>query len=74
MDYSERREEKRERMSDWKPDLYLQFEKERTQPSVDLAARILANLVNDWAGRVFGECQYLAVDCLIFTQVATQEH
>jgi len=27
-------------MSDWKPALYLSFEKERTQPSIDLAARI----------------------------------
>lgn len=27
-------------MSDWKPELYLQFEKQRTQPSKDLAARI----------------------------------
>lgn len=27
-------------MSDWKPDLYLKFEKQRTQPSIDLAARI----------------------------------
>jgi trans-aconitate 2-methyltransferase len=27
-------------MADWKPDLYLRFEKERTQPSVDLANRI----------------------------------
>ncbi len=27
-------------MSDWKPELYLKFEKQRTQPAVDLAARI----------------------------------
>ena len=27
-------------MSDWKPDLYLKYEKERTQPSVDLVSRI----------------------------------
>ncbi len=27
-------------MSDWKPDLYLKFEKQRTQPAIDLAARI----------------------------------
>lgn len=27
-------------MSDWKPDLYLTFEKERTQPAIDLVARI----------------------------------
>jgi len=27
-------------MSDWQPDLYLTFGKERTQPSIDLAARI----------------------------------
>ena len=27
-------------MSDWNPDLYLKFEKERTQPAIDLAARI----------------------------------
>ena len=27
-------------MSDWKPDLYLKFEKQRTQPSVDLAFHI----------------------------------
>ena len=27
-------------MSDWKPTLYLSFEKERTQPAIDLAARI----------------------------------
>jgi len=27
-------------MSDWKPDLYLAFEKERTQPAIDLAVRI----------------------------------
>ena len=27
-------------MSDWKPDLYLSFEKERTQPAIDLAARV----------------------------------
>lgn len=27
-------------MSDWKPNLYLTFEKERTQPSIDLVARI----------------------------------
>ncbi len=27
-------------MSDWKPELYLKFEKQRTQPSVDLATRI----------------------------------
>jgi trans-aconitate 2-methyltransferase len=28
-------------MADWNPDLYLQFEKERTQPSRDLTARIV---------------------------------
>jgi len=27
-------------MSDWKPDLYLTFKKERTQPAIDLAVRI----------------------------------
>ena len=27
-------------MNDWKPELYLKFEKQRTQPSIDLAARI----------------------------------
>jgi len=27
-------------MTDWKPNLYLAFEKERTQPSIDLVARI----------------------------------
>ena len=27
-------------MTDWKPELYLKFEKQRTQPSIDLAARI----------------------------------
>ena len=27
-------------MSDWKPDLYLKFEKQRTQPAIDLALRI----------------------------------
>lgn len=27
-------------MSDWKPDLYLTFEKERTQPSIDLVMKI----------------------------------
>ena len=27
-------------MSDWKPDLYLKFEKQRTQPAIDLAGRI----------------------------------
>ncbi len=27
-------------MGDWKPDLYLKFEKQRTQPAIDLAARI----------------------------------
>lgn len=27
-------------MSDWKPGLYLKFEKQRTQPSIDLASRI----------------------------------
>lgn len=27
-------------MSDWKPNLYLSFEKERTQPSIDLMTRI----------------------------------
>ena len=27
-------------MSAWNPDLYLKFEKERTQPSIDLVARI----------------------------------
>lgn len=27
-------------MSDWKPNLYLSFERERTQPSVDLMTRI----------------------------------
>ncbi|MCL2194940.1 MAG: methyltransferase domain-containing protein [Oscillospiraceae bacterium] len=27
-------------MSDWKPDLYLAFEKERTQPSIDLVMKI----------------------------------
>ncbi len=27
-------------MSDWKPHLYLEFEKQRTQPSIDLVARI----------------------------------
>jgi len=27
-------------MSDWQPDLYLKFAKERTQPSIDLAVRI----------------------------------
>lgn len=27
-------------MSDWNPDLYLKFEKERTQPSLDLVSRI----------------------------------
>lgn len=27
-------------MSDWKPNVYLKFEKERTQPSIDLAARV----------------------------------
>jgi len=27
-------------MSDWQPDLYLKFGKERTQPSIDLAAKI----------------------------------
>jgi len=27
-------------MADWKPALYLRFERERTQPSIDLAARI----------------------------------
>ena len=26
--------------NDWKPDLYLKFEKERTQPSIDLVCRI----------------------------------
>lgn len=30
-------------MSDWKPNLYLKFEKQRTQPSIDLAARIDIN-------------------------------
>jgi len=29
-------------MSDWKPDLYLQFRNERTQPSIDLAMKIMA--------------------------------
>lgn len=28
------------KMSDWKPNLYLTFEKERTQPSIDLVTRI----------------------------------
>ncbi len=27
-------------MSDWKPELYLKFERQRTQPSIDLTARI----------------------------------
>ena len=27
-------------MNDWKPDLYLKFEKQRTQPAIDLASRI----------------------------------
>ena len=27
-------------MSDWKPNLYLTFEKERTQPAIDLVMRI----------------------------------
>ncbi len=27
-------------MSDWNSDLYLKFEKERTQPAIDLASRI----------------------------------
>lgn len=27
-------------MSKWNPDKYLQFEKQRTQPSIDLAMRI----------------------------------
>ncbi|MFA6009825.1 MAG: methyltransferase domain-containing protein [Desulfobacteraceae bacterium] len=27
-------------MSDWQPDLYLQFKSERTQPSIDLVSRI----------------------------------
>lgn len=27
-------------MSDWKPELYLKFDKQRTQPSIDLTARI----------------------------------
>lgn len=27
-------------MNDWKPELYLKFEKQRTQPSIDLASRI----------------------------------
>lgn len=27
-------------MSDWKPELYLKFERQRTQPSIDLASRI----------------------------------
>lgn len=30
-------------MNDWKPDLYLKFEKQRTQPAIDLAARIDAD-------------------------------
>lgn len=27
-------------MSDWNPELYLKFEKERTQPSIDLISHI----------------------------------
>lgn len=27
-------------MSDWQPDIYLQFQRERTQPSIDLAQRV----------------------------------
>ena len=30
-------------MTPWKPDLYLKFKKERTQPSIDLASRILVD-------------------------------
>ena len=28
---------------DWNPDLYLKFNKERTQPSIDLVSRILVD-------------------------------
>jgi len=31
-------------MSDWKPGLYLKFEKERTQPAIDL----VMNFANDY--------------------------
>lgn len=33
-------EERGKDMSDWNPELYLKFKKERTQPSLDLAARL----------------------------------
>ena len=38
--HKEKKVKEREYMSDWKPNLYLEFGRERTQPSIDLVARI----------------------------------
>lgn len=38
-------DEKGVHMPDWKPNVYLKFEKERTQPSIDLAARVEPGLM-----------------------------